>query len=84
MGVEFKDAAQSLLGNGGQIIGVINEDPCQGTWHRTNAAHEFGQTLPNRGNAAVIGRAETECHCGLMGRICHTLTDHVLSNPRIG
>ena len=60
--VEFKNAAQRLLGHYGEIVGIIEEYPGRGAGNGANTAHEVCEPLSDRGDPAIISTGETECH----------------------
>ena len=82
--VELKNAAESLLGNHGEIIGIVEEDPCGGAGDGANTADKFCEALADGSDAAVIGARQAECHRGLVLGAGNTLCSELLGNPGVG
>jgi hypothetical protein len=84
MGVEFQCSSQGLLGDHGQIISVVQKDPGRCIRNGSDSADKFGETLPDRRDAPIIGTAEAEGHGVLMRGIRDTLRRQLLCYPCVG
>jgi hypothetical protein len=81
--MEFQNTPQRLLCNHWKIVSVIQKHPRRRICDGSHASHEFGKTLSNRGDSAIVGATESKRHYSLMRRIGNTLHRQLFGNPRV-
>ena len=87
VGIEFHDTPEGLLDNhmvlAVDVVGVIEEHPGGGAGDGAALADELREPLAYGDDTALIGRAESERHGGLLGGIGNTLGNELFRNPGI-
>jgi hypothetical protein len=83
MRMEFQNTAESLLGDHGKIVGVIEEYPCRCIRDGSDTADKLRQALANGGDAAIIGRRKAEGHRILMNGVCYSLILELFGDPGV-